>query len=122
MGDGKVERRYSDGTRIVSFRNGTEKELAPDGTSIVRFVNGDVKQVWCRDVTPRLFAEALGVNHILLRHSLFLAVLTVPAQTFPATGKVVYYYAEARTTHTTAADGTETFEFPSGQVSIADYN
>ncbi len=45
VGEGKVERRYSDGTRIVTFRNGTEKELAPDGTSIVRFVNGDVKQV-----------------------------------------------------------------------------
>jgi centromere protein J len=27
----------------------------------------------------------------------------------------VYYYAEAQTTHTTLADGTETFEFPSGQ-------
>lgn len=45
VGDGKVERRYSDGRRVVTFRNGTEKELAPDGHSIVRFVNGDVKTV-----------------------------------------------------------------------------
>ena len=38
-------------------------------------------------------------------------------QTDPSTGTVVYYYTEAKTTHTTTADGTETFDFPSGQVS-----
>ncbi len=45
MGDGKVERRYADGRRVVTFRNGTEKELAPDGRTVVRFVNGDIKTV-----------------------------------------------------------------------------
>jgi centromere protein J len=79
LGDGKVERKYSDGRRVVTFRNGTEKELTADGQTIVRFGNGDVKR------------------------------------TNPQTGAVVYYYAEAQTTHTTLADGTETFEFPSGQ-------
>lgn len=37
-------------------------------------------------------------------------------QTYPDTGLVVYYYADARTTHTTYKDGTEVFEFPNGQV------
>lgn len=45
LGDGKVERRYGDGRRVVTFRNGTEKELTPDGRTIVRFVNGDIKEV-----------------------------------------------------------------------------
>ena len=30
-------------------------------------------------------------------------------------GLVVYFYAEAQTTHTTHPDGTEVFEFPNGQ-------
>lgn len=80
LGDGKLERKYSDGRRVVSFKNGTEKELTSDGQTIVRFANGDVKQ------------------------------------TNPQTGAVVYFYAEAKTTHTTLADGTEIFDFPSGQV------
>ena len=80
LGDGKVERKYSDGTRIVTFRNGTEKELTRSGVTIVRFVNGDIKE------------------------------------TDPTTQEVVYYYAEANTTHTTLPDGTEMFEFPTGQV------
>jgi hypothetical protein len=121
VGDGKVERRYSDGRRVVTFRNGTEKELAADGHSIVRFVNGDIKTV-----------RALPVPHTLSRggpldwapammwspkssHTSWFDSLC-PYQTYPSTGDVVYYYAEAKTTHTTSLDGTETFQFPTGQV------
>jgi hypothetical protein len=41
---GKTEVRFADGTRLVVFRNGTEKEARPDGTAVVRFSNGDVKR------------------------------------------------------------------------------
>lgn len=41
---GRVERRYADGSRVLAFANGTEKERRPDGTLIVRFSNGDVQR------------------------------------------------------------------------------
>ena len=43
---GKVETRFADGTRLVRFRNGTEKEttVGDEQTMTVRFANGDVKR------------------------------------------------------------------------------
>ncbi|KAF6117918.1 centromere protein J [Phyllostomus discolor] len=44
--DGKIEKVYEDGRRVVLFPNGTQKEVSADGKSItVTFFNGDVKQV-----------------------------------------------------------------------------
>lgn len=44
--DGKVEKVYKNGCRVVLFPNGTRKEVSADGKSItVTFFNGDVKQV-----------------------------------------------------------------------------
>lgn len=37
-------------------------------------------------------------------------------KTLPKEDVVVYYYALARTTHTTHGNGLEVFEFPNGQV------
>mmetsp|Transcript_15319 Transcript_15319/g.28844 ORF Transcript_15319/g.28844 Transcript_15319/m.28844 type:complete len:346 (+) Transcript_15319:2717-3754(+) len=37
------EEKLLNGTKIVTFHNGTVKETLPDGTIIVRFTNGDVK-------------------------------------------------------------------------------
>jgi hypothetical protein len=35
-----------------------------------------------------------------------------------SSGVVVYYYAQANTTHTTYTDGLEVYEFPNNQVSM----
>ncbi|XP_040596609.1 centromere protein J [Mesocricetus auratus] len=44
--DGKVEKVYKNGSRVILFPNGTRKEVSADGKSItVTFFNGDVKQV-----------------------------------------------------------------------------
>ncbi|KAL1780674.1 centromere protein J [Sigmodon hispidus] len=44
--DGKVEKVYKNGCRVILFPNGTQKEVSADGKSItVTFFNGDVKQV-----------------------------------------------------------------------------
>ncbi len=32
--------------RVVTYRNGTQKEILPDGTAIVRFTNGDTKTTY----------------------------------------------------------------------------
>ncbi|XP_008054812.1 centromere protein J [Carlito syrichta] len=44
--DGKVEKVYKNGCRVILFPNGTRKEVSVDGKTItVTFFNGDVKQV-----------------------------------------------------------------------------
>ncbi|XP_036055490.1 centromere protein J [Onychomys torridus] len=44
--DGKVEKVYKNGCRVILFPNGTRKEVSAGGKSItVTFFNGDVKQV-----------------------------------------------------------------------------
>eukprot|EP00062_Callorhinchus_milii_P009795 gi/632953968/ref/XP_007892710.1/ PREDICTED: uncharacterized protein KIAA1211 homolog isoform X2 [Callorhinchus milii] len=43
--DGKLEQILVNGCRIITFRNGTRKEISADGQSVtVTFFNGDVKQ------------------------------------------------------------------------------
>uniref|UniRef100_A0A2K6F6P9 Centrosomal P4.1-associated protein n=1 Tax=Propithecus coquereli TaxID=379532 RepID=A0A2K6F6P9_PROCO len=44
--DGKVEKVYKNGCRVILFPNGTRKEVSADGKTVtVTFFNGDVKQV-----------------------------------------------------------------------------
>ncbi|XP_078680786.1 uncharacterized protein LOC144915873 [Branchiostoma floridae x Branchiostoma belcheri] len=78
--DGKTENVLKDGRRVITFSNGTRKEISADGqTLIVTFFNGDIKQI-------------------------------MPDQ------RVIYYYAEAQTTHTTYPDGLEILQFPNSQM------
>ncbi|XP_042545682.1 centromere protein J-like [Dipodomys spectabilis] len=73
---GKVEQVLSDGRTIITFPNGTRKEISADKkTTLIRFFNGDVKKI-------------------------------KPDQ------RVVYYYADAQTTHTTFPNGMEIVQFP----------
>ncbi|XP_071386976.1 centrosomal P4.1-associated protein [Centroberyx affinis] len=78
--DGQTEQVLSNGCRLVTFANGTRKEISADQKTVtVTFFNGDVK-------------------HIL------------------ADGKVVYYYADAQTTHTTYPSGLQVLHFPNKQI------
>lgn len=51
-----------------------------------------------------------------------LTAVCVYTQSDPSNGHVVYFYAEARTKHTTLPDGTEMFDFPSGQVPVPSHS
>uniref|UniRef100_A0A8C2LBR2 Centromere protein J C-terminal domain-containing protein n=1 Tax=Cricetulus griseus TaxID=10029 RepID=A0A8C2LBR2_CRIGR len=74
--NGKVEQVLSDGRTIITFPNGTRKEISADKkTVLIKFFNGDMKKV-------------------------------KPDQ------RVIYYYADAQTTHTTYPDGVEVVQFP----------
>ncbi|KAM4694263.1 uncharacterized protein O3C94_004708 [Discoglossus pictus] len=78
--DGKVEKLLSDGRRIITFCNGTKKEISADGKAItVIFFNGDVKKIMSDQ-------------------------------------SVIYYYADAQTTHTTYPSGLEVLQFPNKQI------
>ncbi|XP_027055872.1 centromere protein J-like [Pocillopora damicornis] len=78
--ENNVEKVNSDGSRVISFANGTRKDISVDGQTItVTFFNGDVKQI-------------------------------MPDQ------RVMYYYSDVQTTHTTYPDGLEVLQFPSKQI------
>ncbi|XP_006523376.1 t-complex protein 10b isoform X1 [Mus musculus] len=72
----QVERMLSDGRTIITFPNGTRKEISADKkTTLIRFFNGDMKKI-------------------------------------KSDQKVIYYYADAQTMHTTYPDGVEVVQFP----------
>ncbi|XP_031209429.1 T-complex protein 10A homolog 2 isoform X2 [Mastomys coucha] len=74
--NGKVEQLLRDGRTIITFPNGTRKEISADKkTTLIKFFNGDMKKV-------------------------------------KSDQKVIYYYADAQTTHTTYPDGVEVVQFP----------
>nr|XP_009475864.1 PREDICTED: centromere protein J-like [Pelecanus crispus] len=78
--DGKVEEVLTDGRRIITFRNGTKREISADKRmTTISFFNGDVKKI-------------------------------MPDQ------RVIYYYADAQTTHTAYPDGLEVLQFPNNQI------
>ncbi|GCC30295.1 hypothetical protein chiPu_0008743 [Chiloscyllium punctatum] len=76
----QLEQFMTNGSRIITFRNGTRKEVSADGQCVtITFFNGDVK-------------------------------------TFMPDQKVIYYYADAKTTHTTYPNGMEMLQFPNNQI------
>uniref|UniRef100_A0A7N4NNF0 Centromere protein J n=1 Tax=Sarcophilus harrisii TaxID=9305 RepID=A0A7N4NNF0_SARHA len=78
--DGKVECKFSDGCKTITFPSGTKKEISADKkTTIVTFTNGDV-------------------------------------QKFMPDQRVLYYYADAQTIHTTYPNGLEVLQFPNKQI------
>nr|XP_046259671.1 centromere protein J isoform X2 [Scatophagus argus] len=78
--DGKIEKVLTGGDRLITFPNGTRKEVSADGLTVkVTFFNGDTKQI-------------------------------------TADQRVIYYYAEAQTTHITYPDGMEVLHFPNNQT------
>jgi hypothetical protein len=87
---GKKELQCSDGTRIVVFRNGTQKEYCIDGSIIIRYNNGDVKREFSVDghaAEAYLFSDS-GVIHTTLGPEL-------QAYHFPS-GQVEMHWANSR--------------------------
>jgi hypothetical protein len=76
------------------------EEVKPDGSRVIKYRNGTIKEV-----------DPSGKSIIIFTNG-------DSKKTDPTTGMVVYFYAQANTTHTTYKDGTEIYEFPNGQVSV----
>lgn len=72
--------------------------IAPDGTKVTTYGNGTIKTTYVDGSTEVRFVNGDTKKQI------------------PSEGKLIYYYAHAKTTHTTYADETELYEFPNGQV------
>ncbi|XP_031218423.1 centromere protein J [Mastomys coucha] len=114
--DGKVEKVYKNGCRVVLFPNGTRKEVSADGKSItVTFFNGDVKQVMpdervvyyyaAAQTTHTTYPEGLEVLHFssgqIEKH-------------FPDGRKEITF--PDRTMKTLFVDGQEESIFPDGTI------
>jgi hypothetical protein len=74
------------------------EEVKPDGTKIIQYRNGTIKEV-----SP--------AGQSLVKFTNGDTKFTDPIE-----GKVVYFYEEAHTAHTTYTNGMELYEFPNGQV------
>ena len=80
-----------DGSRVITFTNGTRKVINTDGSVSMYFFNGDSKQI-----KPD--------NTVVYLNNLNTMYLQMYFQQ-------IYYYAESDTTHTTFPDGLEMFHF-----------
>lgn len=68
-----MEKVNSDGSRLISFANGTRKEISADGqTIIVTFFNGDIKQIMPDQRVVRKTVRSLVCYFDLLRTMLDL--------------------------------------------------
>jgi hypothetical protein len=89
--------RPTEAPAMPSGASRVEEDL-PDGGKLIRYKNGTEKRT-----------DKAGNSTVrFLNGDTKSSNLT--------SGAVVYYYAEAKTTHTTYSDGVEVYEFPNGQV------
>lgn len=100
------EHRNANGTRVVTYQNGTVKETLPDGTAIVRFANGDIKTSYGNvGITVYYYSES-KVSCMVYFKILF---------SFECSCIIHFVLKQWQTSHTKHPDGTEVFEFASGQ-------
>ena len=82
----------------VQHPDGKVERVCPDGSREILFTNGTRKQISSDGQTIIVSFFNGDIKQIL------------------PDGRVVYYYADAQTTHTTYADGLQIFQFANGQV------
>ncbi|XP_048063489.1 uncharacterized protein si:ch211-140l13.3 isoform X2 [Megalobrama amblycephala] len=97
--DGRVERLFLNGCRVITFRNGTKKEIGVDKSVTVTFFNGDVKRTLADGTVIYYYCDAQTTH-----------------STYPSGLEVVQFPNNQRETH--HPDGTREISFPDGTVKI----
>jgi len=100
-------RRVSNGTELISYGNGSTKEIHPDGTTVTKFANGDIKTHRADTNTTSYHYAACNVTRISCQDG--STVLEFPKQ-----GQTERHWPDGRklvsfadgTTQRVAADGT----------------
>lgn len=114
--DGKTEVVYTDGRRLISFPNGTRKDVSADGKTVtVTFFNGDVKQV-TPDGRVVYYYAAAQTTHTTYPQGLEVLHFS-SGQTerhFPDGRKEITF--PDQTVKTLFADGQEESIFPDGTI------
>ncbi|XP_065831211.1 centromere protein J-like isoform X2 [Oscarella lobularis] len=88
----------ADKVKKIQHSNGKVEEIRPDGSRAIAFSDGTKKEISADGLSIIVSFSNGDVRHIF------------PDQ------KVIYFYAETKTKHTTYPDGLEVLEFESGQV------
>ncbi|KAL1254028.1 hypothetical protein QQF64_016257 [Cirrhinus molitorella] len=97
--DGRVERLYWNGCRVITFRNGTKKEISVDKSVTVKFFNGDVKRTLADGTVIYYYCDAQTTH-----------------STYPSGLEVVQFPNNQR--EKLHPDGTREISFPDGTVKI----
>uniref|UniRef100_A0A672PK49 Centromere protein J C-terminal domain-containing protein n=1 Tax=Sinocyclocheilus grahami TaxID=75366 RepID=A0A672PK49_SINGR len=97
--DGRVERLFWNGCRVITFRNGTKKEIGVDKSVTVTFFNGDVKRTLADGTVIYYHCDAQTTH-----------------STYPSGLEVVQFPNNQREKH--HPDGTREISFPDGTVKI----
>ncbi|XP_073789757.1 uncharacterized protein si:ch211-140l13.3 isoform X2 [Danio rerio] len=97
--DGRVERLFWSGSRVIIFRNGTKKEISLDKSVTVTFFNGDVKRTLADGTVIYYYCDAQTTH-----------------STYPSGLEVVQFPNNQREKH--HPDGTREISFPDGTVKI----
>nr|XP_017512418.2 centromere protein J isoform X1 [Manis javanica]XP_017512419.2 centromere protein J isoform X1 [Manis javanica]XP_017512420.2 centromere protein J isoform X1 [Manis javanica]XP_017512421.2 centromere protein J isoform X1 [Manis javanica]XP_017512422.2 centromere protein J isoform X1 [Manis javanica] len=115
--DGKIEKVYKNGCRLILFPNGTQKEVSADGMTVtVSFFNGDVKRVLpdkrviyyyaAAQITHTTYPEGLQVLHFSSGQ--------IAEKHFPDGRKEITF--PDQTIKNLFADGHEESIFPDGTI------
>ncbi|XP_077094036.1 centrosomal P4.1-associated protein-like [Siphateles boraxobius] len=97
--DGRVERLFLNGCRVITFRNGTKKAIGVDKSVTVTFFNGDVKRTMADGTVIYFYCDAQTTH-----------------STYPSGLEVVQFPNNQREKH--HPDGTREISFPDGTVKI----
>ncbi|XP_073667590.1 uncharacterized protein [Paramisgurnus dabryanus] len=97
--DGREERLFLNGCRVITFRNGTKKEIGVDRSITVTFFNGDVKRILADGTVIYYYCDAQTI------HSTYPSGLEVLQ--FPNNQREKRY-----------PDGKREIAFPDGTVKI----
>ncbi|KAJ3043269.1 hypothetical protein HK097_001775 [Rhizophlyctis rosea] len=103
--EGKRERHFESGLRLVWYANGTIKEAHVDGNSMIYFTNGDYKKVTPDGRTIYWYAEPKTM-HTTFKDGLQLYEFD--------NGQVEKHYPDG-TNEITFSDGTVKYSFPNGE-------
>ncbi|XP_030642395.1 centromere protein J [Chanos chanos] len=90
--------RFPVGQGEMTHSDGKTEKALPDGGRLIVFPNGTRKELSADGRTAKVTFFNGDVKHVT------------------ADQRVIYYYAEAQTTHTTYPDGMEVLQFPNGQT------
>ncbi|KAJ3289664.1 hypothetical protein HK104_007305 [Borealophlyctis nickersoniae] len=106
--DGKRERTYPQGRKLVWYVNGTIKEIHPDGRSAIYFTNGDYKKVTPEGSVIYWYAEP-KTKHTTYKDGLQVYEFE--------NGQKEKHYPDG-TNEITFSDGTLKYIFANGEVNI----
>eukprot|EP00978_Attheya_sp_CCMP212_P020096 scaffold57136_cov47-Attheya_sp.AAC.6 len=106
---GRTERVLGNGRKIITYGNGTEKEVFPDGTSVIRFLNGDIKMTYENDGVVVYYYATSKTTHTSYPDG---------SATYEFSNKQKEYHYPDGKKKIVFVDGTKKIFYPTGKTEI----